>query len=217
MTRGDNLNKLTVASMQSLIDGGLRTVIDLRFTRELEEMPNPFAASGRSVPNVAYHHIPLFESADISSNETLTAGPRASAWNIALMEDWGHNVARTMKAIANAPEGVVLFHCHAGKDRTGLIGLLTLASVGVDEATLLDDYLQSNENLEPLFDEIRIKWGGTPEKRAEIEERLYGQPEMITGTLAHVRARYTDARGYLRHIGLSDGEINAIGGRLLSA
>lgn len=38
----------------------------------------------------------------------------------------------------------LMFHCSAGKDRTGMAAALVLSSLGVDEETILDDYLLSN-------------------------------------------------------------------------
>jgi protein-tyrosine phosphatase len=50
---------------------------------------------------------------------------------------------------ANLP---LLFHCSAGKDRTGLASALILYSLGADRKTILEDYLYSTENLRPYWE-----------------------------------------------------------------
>ncbi len=58
-------------------------------------------------------------------------------------------------------EGAVLFHCHEGKDRTGILAMLYLGLLGVSDEDIIDDYLASNdylayrkENRKRYFDEV---------------------------------------------------------------
>ena len=51
--------------------------------------------------------------------------------------------------IADAEEGGVLVHCHAGKDRTGLVVALLLAVAGVAPEVIAADYALSEPNLAP--------------------------------------------------------------------
>ena len=52
--------------------------------------------------------------------------------------------------LENSDEGrSVLFHCSAGKDRTGMGAVYLLTALGVDEATIRRDYLASNKYLAP--------------------------------------------------------------------
>ena len=55
--------------------------------------------------------------------------------------------------IARAPDGGVLFHCHAGKDRTGLVAALLLALAGTPDEIIAQDYHLSYTYLLPTFDE----------------------------------------------------------------
>jgi protein-tyrosine phosphatase len=50
-------------------------------------------------------------------------------------------VIGTMFGSLSTPAGVpAVFHCHAGKDRTGLVAALLLEALGVERGTVLDDY-----------------------------------------------------------------------------
>jgi len=58
---------------------------------------------------------------------------------------------KVLNALADAPEGAVLFHCGVGRDRTGLIALLLLDALGVASEAIVDDYMLSVDCLPPLF------------------------------------------------------------------
>jgi len=74
-------------------------------------------------------------------------------------------ICEVLDAIAQAPEGTLLFHCAAGKDRTGIIAALVLSIAGVGRETILDDYELTAAQIEPFLPDF--------EKRA-IERDLLG-------------------------------------------
>jgi protein-tyrosine phosphatase len=86
-------------------------------------------------------------------------------------------VLRDIAASGRGPEaGAVLFHCTAGKDRTGWTAAVLLTVLGVDRATVTEDYLMSNhyrgaaagdpvggvqrEWLDAAFDQVAVSYGG---------------------------------------------------------
>jgi protein-tyrosine phosphatase len=218
--RGDNPNRLTPESVQALVEYGLRTVIDLRHQDEANDPTNPFVPGGPgAAAGVTLHSIPLMDVVTYEANPVLKAGPHSSAWSIAMLETFGPNIACVMRTMALAPKGAVLFHCHLGKDRTGLIGQLLLSSIGADEDVVREDYLQSNPCLEPWFDEIRTTHAPTPEKLVEVNDWLhhwmYAPAEMVPGTIAYLVSQYGSAKNYLKHIGLTGFETDALVARLL--
>ncbi|MGH2498523.1 MAG: tyrosine-protein phosphatase, partial [Candidatus Limnocylindria bacterium] len=111
--RGDTVCALTDAGRSSLRDYGIRTILDLRSASELEREPNPFA----NVPEeVAYLHRPLN---DPSVAERIGAMPKGADRYVAMAEAGGARIAGILRAMAAAPAGGILFHCFAGRDRTG--------------------------------------------------------------------------------------------------
>ena len=104
------------------------------------------------------------------------------------------------ETIADA-EGAVLFHCFAGKDRTGLVAamLLELASVMRDE--IAADYGETDVQLARQY-EIWIN-GATPEKRAAYVDELRCPPDRILGALDHIDRRWGGVAGYLDAAGTS--------------
>ena len=64
-----------------------------------------------------------------------------------------------MRNVAAAAPGGVLVHCHAGKDRTGLILGLVLALIGVPETIIAEDYAASDTYLQPLYEAMLAEAG----------------------------------------------------------
>ena len=95
-------------------------------------------------------------------------------------------------AVARAPAGGVLIHCAAGKDRTGLISALLLGAVGVPAATIADDYALTAELL----------------RSRELEWLENGPGERAV--------RYGGVEPYLLAAGVSRGDLERLGERLLA-
>ena len=70
--RADSLHALTPAAQDSLLAIGLRTVVDLRRSGEIETDPNVFAAS----PDVDYHHLNMLGDEDLGIEPTSEGTPR---------------------------------------------------------------------------------------------------------------------------------------------
>jgi protein-tyrosine phosphatase len=66
-----------------------------------------------------------------------------------MFQKGGHQLAAAVNTIANSP-GPAVFHCAAGKDRTGLVALLILGSLGVDDEVIIADFAHSDVGLERL-------------------------------------------------------------------
>ena len=76
-------------------------------------------------------------------------------------------VAAIATAVARAPVGGVLLHCHAGKDRPGRLALL-LSLVGVPDEAIADDYALTAANLAPLTAEWLDSMSSEPAERARL-------------------------------------------------
>jgi hypothetical protein len=118
--------------------------------------------------------------------------------------------AELFRAIADA-EVPVLFHCTAGKDRTGWAAALLLHLAGVDDATILEDYLLTNTfssaTREKYLGLVREHLGAD---KVEVYERLTVADEVYLQTgYDAVTAAYGDRLGYLRDgLGLDDATLS---------
>ena len=109
----------------------------------------------------------------------------------------------------------LLFHCHSGKDRTGAAAILLLALLNVDEETIIQDYLLSNEyyreTLEREFAASPIDLEAHPETR-ELIQMMHGVSERIGRTVYRgIIERYGTVEEYFRQeYGFSDQDIKEI-------
>jgi protein-tyrosine phosphatase len=211
--RADNLCRLTPAGRSALIDYGVRTVIDLRFKEEIEQQPNPFADAATYDHTIDYLHLPLQSTTPEARAALKEVKSIQQGYRTALDHEMPQ-FAGVMRAIAKAPEGAVLVHCHAGRDRTGLVIALLLDLVGVPAETIAEDYALSDERLKPLKAEFMQNMRDDQE-RERFRRELAIAPQTMRGFLSYLHTRYGGAAGYLRAVGLTEDELHKIRARLV--
>ncbi|MEU6313946.1 tyrosine-protein phosphatase [Streptomyces sp. NPDC047014] len=125
---------------------------------------------------------------------------------------------RTLLTEAADPEaGPLLFHCTAGKDRTGWGATVLLSLLGADEDTLMAEYLSVNPAVKlafaPMIEGFTAA-GGDP----EIALALIGVfPSYLGAALEEVEVRYGSMEKYVREgLGVPDGTVEALRARLVA-
>jgi protein-tyrosine phosphatase len=210
--RSDNLCRLTPGGRAMLVNYGVRTVIDLRFAYELDISPYSFTEPDAP----AYLNLPLLNEANREGMVALDSITSVAEMYYVILEQFQTNIATVMRAIAAAPEGAVLFHCHAGKDRAGLMAALLLALAGVPHEAIATDYAESDTHLQPLYDEMLASQAQDPARQEQLAQLLTSHSETMLATLSHVDARYGGVESYLLACGLSPEEIEQIRTRFLA-
>lgn len=209
LLRADSLHQLTPQDQAYLLDYGLRTIIDLRGEQEIGQAPNVFAEAEQ----VRYVNIPMFAGEAVQNlPEQFTL---LDTYKL-MVDKLQPTIKTILTTIAEADEGVVMFHCSAGKDRTGITAALLLGLAGVAEADIVADYALTDQYSEPIKDRLRAfmrQRGGMTE--AMIEDMLGSPASNMEQLLAHLKATYTDSESYLQHIGLSAAQIAALRSRLV--
>jgi len=201
LVRADNLCRLSQTGRQSLLDYGIRTIIDLRSPGELDEAPHPFSPQPRSNGAMDYISIPIIDDDNRPAIARLEMSRDAREGYRLLLEHFHYRFTDVLRAIAAAPEGGVLFHCHAGKDRTGLVAALLLALSGVPERDIAADYALSNQYLQPLYEEVMSGAPSDPREREKFRRSLQAQPANILSALSFLKKKYGGVEGYLRSTG----------------
>ncbi|CDZ58238.1 tyrosine-protein phosphatase [Neorhizobium galegae] len=209
--RGDALHALSEADIDTLLDNGLTTVIDLRNAHEIAAEANPFAGHAE----VRYHNTPLFSAlapVEMMANAAVSfdMGDRYCQ----AIDDCQPAIAEVLKTIADAPEGAVLFHCSAGKDRTGVISALLLANAGVDEMTIIEDYALTATISGPLIARLRDRALGRGTPAALVDIVLASEPRSMRQALDHIGKNYGSVRGYLVHLGFDEPAMERLRSRL---
>jgi protein-tyrosine phosphatase len=189
-------------------DLGVRTVVDLRTVSERENRPSPLVGAG----DVRDHHAPIFNDGDDFPRHLATAAEVYCWW----LRERGTGVAAALTAIADAESAPVLVHCHAGKDRTGVIIALVLRLSGVTVDAIADDYARSGVQLADMLvrDRVSAVEAGMDEVRAE---RLFTvHREAMVETLACIDAEHGGTAPLLRGIGLDDSRIDRLARLMLA-
>jgi protein-tyrosine phosphatase len=206
--RADGLHRLDAAGMDALVGEGVATVIDLRHQGETESQPNPFSGNRA----VAYHNVSLFDQ----------LAPEPKPGGNVLLELYKNAldrrqaaIAEVLTIIADAPPGVVLFHCTAGKDRTGIVSALLLALVGVEATLIAEDYALTGPAIAPMLEEIVAHAVARGADINTFRALLGSEPETMEATIAYLIENYGTVEHYLSGIGLSDGTIDRLRHRLL--
>ncbi|MCQ4864290.1 tyrosine-protein phosphatase [Pseudoflavonifractor phocaeensis] len=196
--RGDLPQGFTGRDADWLLRRNITTVVDLRSRWEAENRP----CALRDLPGFTYrHHV-------LAGGETPPNAEDDVAGGYFRMLDRTENVLPIMSAIADAGGGV-LFHCTAGKDRTGCVAALLLACAGVGLDDILADY-QISETY--MLDWVRQAAAQMPDKAAFVGR---SKSEYMEGCLDLVNAKYDGVEGYLRAVGLTDGQLGRLRGKLL--
>ena len=130
---------------------GIRTVIDLRAGHEVDEFSHgPLEATG-----VRFLHRPVV---DETRRDRIIRDPGApapellspAAIYLMMLERFADRLTDVVRLIADPANHPVVFHCAAGKDRTGIVAALVLGVLGVDDETIVDDYVLTAEHM-PLI------------------------------------------------------------------
>ena len=205
LIRADELGRLTADGLAALIDCGLRSVLDLRWPEEIARLPHSIQ-QGR-YPAIQYIHASMLgpSAADWDSRYPTVV---KETWNIAVLELAQVGLHNSLQAIANAPEGMLLFHCHSGKDRTGVLAALLLDLAEVEPEVIALDYSVTTERLRDAY------LAKHPNEREGVLESVRCPAENIHTMLAHLHTKYGGTAGYMRTIGLRESEIASLQTRL---
>jgi protein-tyrosine phosphatase len=210
VVRSDSLAALTEAGRAALATYGIRAIVDLRLPDELARHPNPYAEPGDH--GIAYTNVSILDPAAGFPPDTLTLAENY-LWTL---DRFAGYVAEVMAAIAGAPEGGVLIHCAAGKDRTGLISALLLGLAGVPAETIAADYALTAELLRPRDQEWLEHGPGERAEREALAARFAPTAEVMLAVLDGLTRRYGGVERYLAAAGVSPAELDTLRQRLLA-
>jgi protein-tyrosine phosphatase len=208
--RSDALHLLTPADVSHLRDDiGLGTIIDLRSSAELgSEGRGPLEREP-----MGFHHIPLFDG----EQRRPERAPDESLADIyfLLAEFARAPIARVIRVLAES-EAPAVYHCAAGKDRTGVISAVLLGLLEVDDELIVADYALSGANIDAIIERLNAAEGYRTMLSQLPPDTMHALPQTMEGFLAKVRERYGSMEGYARDIGLDEALIARLRESLLA-
>jgi protein-tyrosine phosphatase len=212
--RADSVGLLTQQGWEELLGSGVTRIVNLRSDFEMTDDPD-------REPGVEFVHVPIFLGLDDDHwNEVQSLSEGASTHGEAqrlvylhFLEHCRPQFVAAVEAVAQAPAGAVVVHCHGGKDRTGIVVALLLRLAGVPIDTVAEDYALSGERLQPRH-EAWLATAADDAERARIE-RISSTPyEAMHGVLEAVDERYGGVEQYLLDGGLSQADVAAARARV---
>jgi protein-tyrosine phosphatase len=207
--RADHFQSWTPETRQALVDYGVKLVIDLRAPHELKIHPNSFSQSEQ----ITYLNLPLL-------TDELDLHPRFRKLRdemtdnhemyVFMLEESKHNVGNIFTTIATHNAQTTLFHCFAGKDRTGLVAALLLNLADVEDNTISEDYALTGEYLTDRIAQVIENAAKQGEDAARLALLFASTPHSILNTIQYLREQYGTIPNYLQACGVSDVHINTL-------
>ena len=198
--RTPRLDGLDEQGWNQLVDAGVRTIVDLRNPHEISALPLP--------TGVTRHHRPVEVWEDREFMARWGDVLDSPEYYRANLDTWPELIVGAVRAVGDAPDGAVVIHCSAGRDRTGLITALLLSLVGVPLDTIVQDYATAVVAMNDYA------LAGLGDETGRTSEELAARLADVTG---HLRALLADldVAQYLTEHGMSADELARVRARLL--
>ncbi|MFC9897012.1 tyrosine-protein phosphatase [Nocardia sp. NPDC127579] len=208
--RASTPQHLTAEDLSALLGPlGLRTLLDLRNPDEVEREGYGLLATAA----VAVVNLPVRKA----TRSTLTPAelvPDGRQYDLVglyreLLSGSAESVVTAARIIADSARHSVVFHCAAGKDRTGLVAAVLLDAVGVPVEVIAEDYALTGQRLSRIrarLDDLP-SYHGLPPVNTGI---LAADPEVIRQFLAGLRETHGGSAAWLRSHGLDAAELTQL-------
>lgn len=215
--RSDGLYRLRGADdMSRVMQLGLKSVIDLRTEREQREQ-GIFPIDDIEV---TFHHLSIV---DVTWSDTETPEfddeVEFLVWGYRDMLEIGSSrFADAMHVLAQIDSLPAVFHCAAGKDRTGVLAALLLSSLGVEDAHICADYGLTQDAMRRSIAWSKVHRPELAERYASIPKAyLAADPRAMQIILTELAQQHGSVRNYVREIGVADATVEALGNLLLES
>lgn len=209
--RADDLSRLSEHDRVRFAELGIRTVVDLRRTEEVETDGRIPAFDG-----FTYHHVHLVHP--YWPREEFLDTEHRVRYLVQryheLITNAAEGIGQTLRLIADPQAAPLVFHCIAGKDRTGVVAALTLSLLGVDDDDIADDFTLS-ELAERAYWDFRKR--NDPTVTGDRWTHITVSPrEGMLAFLDHLRARHGSVAGYAASVGVTDEHVASMRAHLLT-
>jgi protein-tyrosine phosphatase len=237
LLRAGALGRLTDGDVSRLAEWKLGWVVDLRDASEIGAAP---ADRLPADPEPRVRHVPVFDpdhpvfmyvSAVLMGHDVTAVAPAAAVEGSpgAMIEiyrwmvtdaDARAGLGAAVRAVAEAGGEPLLYHCSAGKDRTGWLSAILLGLLGVDSDQVAADYLATNEYSRPVQEKVMnaMRARGLAVQPEVLLPLLGVRLEYLTAAYDEVERTYGSMDRYLRDgLGVDDGTVDTLRRLLLES
>jgi protein-tyrosine phosphatase len=207
--RADGLSELSQTDFSVMRDLGIRTVVDLRSGHEVEQ--SRFDVEAHPVD---FHHFPFINQLPDVEQWDRRPGLLGAQYK-EMLDDAAPQIIGALEVLTAADSRPAVFHCTAGKDRTGLLSALVLSLLGVPEETVVADYALSGEAMERLRAKLIVKYPDSKDTISDIDEVFSANPANMVELFAYLRERYGSVTEYAGAVGVPDAVVARLREELL--
>jgi len=216
--RADTLHRLTAADREAFALLSLRTVIDLRSMTELDD-------HGRLVTendSWRWTHVPMLDNVKLAPRSPsdgpmeLPAPARPAEGYLRIVDQFGPAIAAVVALLSDAEAFPAVFHCTAGKDRTGIVAAVLLDVLGVADETIAIDYALTEQTRDRSTAWIEIHEPEYAAYLAQIPaERRAATPEKMLDFLRGMKDTYGSVSEFLLRMGVTAAQLEMLRAALL--
>lgn len=195
--RSDDLHNLTDADLHYLAKIPIVSIVDFRSEDEINKLPdvNPSSVKENYKFSISPGNLMGAVASGMDKLTSAQVDTLMMNMNVLLVTDSAavkryRDLFRLLQSDSNVP---LMFHCSAGKDRTGMGAALILSALGVDEQTILKDYLLSNVYLANKYGKIKSE---NPNLVSLFEVR----PEFLQAGLEKMKKGHGSVENYLTNV-----------------
>ncbi|KAH9482512.1 Triple specificity protein phosphatase PtpB [Psilocybe cubensis] len=222
--RSAELSGITEDGKVKLRELGVTKAFDLRSDTEIRKYNTPLP----QIDGVEVVHTPVFQTADYSpemmaKRYQLYASGKTEAFlelYSQILDNGGRAFGAILRHVRDRPNEGCVFHCTAGKDRTGIMAAIFLKLAGVDNELISRDYALTRVGREPAREMIMARLSKEPLFASNNEAALNMftcRHETMQAFLQHFDEKYGGAVTYLKeYVGFSDEDIVTIRRNILT-
>jgi protein-tyrosine phosphatase len=207
--RADGVHRLSADDLAPL---GVRTVLDLRTHDELER--------GRFThDSIAHHHLPIIHTpwTEQSFDGEVDAVTFLADRYIDMLDEGRESIARALHIMSDESALPLVFHCAAGKDRTGVVAAILLSVLGVQDDDIADDYSLSRLGMGRFKEWIIETFPDWADSMTRQPDAFLDAPaEAMHLFLERMRHGFGSVDAYVRGLGVGDDTLDAVRENLLT-
>ncbi|WP_395396180.1 tyrosine-protein phosphatase (plasmid) [Novosphingobium sp. BL-8A] len=223
--RSDQLDRISDTDLAEMAGLHIATVADLRTVTERASSPDRIPIGAKQVVlDVAADSTNALGGDMRKAEAAIAAGQgvqmlMAANREFVLLPSARSAYGTMLRDLADPSQVPFLYHCTAGKDRTGWATAVILTLLGVPRQTVIEDYLLSNVYLHVKNEAIlaALARSRTPVKPEYLEAALTVRPEYLESAFAEVDIKYGSFDAYLRDgLGLTASDLQMLRERYLT-
>ena len=199
--RSGDFYTLSDADVLTLESMKLGTIIDLRAQREIDRRPDKVPSTIKEVIHIDIHDAArdkaekFLEVNDAKGLETVLIGDY-----IRMVDIHQEDFRKFLHILATTGNLPLVYHCAAGKDRTGLATVFLLTALDVDIQNIWDDYMATNKYSGPYTEKIIKKVTESGLNGEILRPLLEVRKEYLGAALSRIDLKFGGLQNFVENV-----------------